>query len=151
TGSSGTNATLWDLNTTSNFSDNGTGTANQKFFNLDAVNLTDAAPVANRNITLNASVVPSALNVNTTGNYTLSGTGAITGAASVNVNSGRLVVNNANTYTGNTTLNGGVLALGSSSALYSGLNNGTIVFNGGTLQYTTGGMTDISGHFSNAP
>ena len=75
---------------------------------------------------------------------------------------GKLTLTGPNTYTGTTTINGGVLSLGIvdnntagststgplGSVVLSAAN--TIVFGGGTLQYSSVNNTDYSGRFSTA-
>jgi fibronectin-binding autotransporter adhesin len=84
---------------------------------------------------------------------TITGTGSLTQAGS-----GTTTLNAANTYTGNTILNAGLINLavaeipGTSGPLGNQLANaaGTIVFGGGTLQYSATNQFDYSGRFSTA-
>ena len=72
--------------------------------------------------------------------------------------SGTLTLNCPNTYTGVTTLNGGIVNLGATETTgtsgplgASVANNpGSIVLNGGFLQYSAGNNSDYSGRFSTA-
>jgi autotransporter-associated beta strand protein len=61
--------------------------------------------------------------------------------------SGKMVLSGANSYTGGTNLNGGILTLASAGAIGS---SGTISLGGGTLQYSSNNTTDYSGRFSTA-
>jgi len=63
------------------------------------------------------------------------GTGTI---AVIKQNSGKLTLNIANTYTGGTTLNSGILNINNSSAL--GTIAGTFVINGGIIDNSSGGL-----------
>ena len=65
----------------------------------------------------------------------------------IKTGSGSMVLMNANTYHGATYINQGVLSLANSAALSGG---GTLVFGGGTLQYTASNQTDYSDNFSTA-
>jgi len=67
-------------------------------------------------------------------------------AVTQNSNTSTLILTGNNTYTGLTTLAAGILNLGSSNAIGSG---STIIFNGGTLQYSAASHTiDYSSQFS---
>jgi autotransporter-associated beta strand protein len=85
--------------------------------------------------------------------------GVISGAGTLNQSAGTLILSGANTYTGVTTLSGGILNLNhSETAGTSGpmgnsaaSNPGSIVLSGGTLQYSTANNNhDYSGRFSTA-
>ena len=60
---------------------------------------------------------------------------------------GTLVLSGSNTYTGGTTLAGGILNVGSAGALNS---TGDIVFTGGTLQFSSANSTDYSSRIVNS-
>ncbi|NBY37652.1 MAG: hypothetical protein EBQ59_09425, partial [Verrucomicrobia bacterium] len=88
---------------------------------------------------------------------TLTNSGVITGALSlVKTGSGTQVLGDANTYTGTTTINGGILSVGSigdggvaSGNLGSATNAAAnLVLNGGTLKYTGTGTTSSNRNFT---
>jgi fibronectin-binding autotransporter adhesin len=142
-------ASPWDVNTTQNWSDNGGVTANEKFFNLDSVTFGN---VANRNVVLEDTVLPTAVTVNNNlGNdYTISsvtGLGSIAGTATLTKSgAGTLTLNTNNTYTGATTINGGMLVVGNggtSGTLGAGpvTDNGTLAFNRSDTVMLSGDLT----------
>lgn len=104
------------------------------------------APTENAEITLNETVEPSVVVVNSDADVTISGTGAIAGTTSVNkAGEGTLVMNTANTYTGATVLHEGVFSFntlkngGVASALGASVEFAqNWLFDGGTYNYTGG-------------
>ncbi|MEO5916221.1 MAG: autotransporter-associated beta strand repeat-containing protein [Luteolibacter sp.] len=94
------------------------------------------------------------------GNRTLTFTGSNTGSNTFNTaitqtggatsvvksGAGKWVLTGASTYKGDTTINGGILSLGSTGAISSAdpSNPAGIVFGGGTLQYSASNTTDYS-------
>jgi autotransporter-associated beta strand protein len=79
----------------------------------DAVTFPDTAASSPITVTLNSTVVPSAVTfTNSARNYILSGTGGISGGTGLTVEgSGSLTLSTANTYTGPTTVSNGTLTL----------------------------------------
>ena len=154
----GTNGVNWDTSTL-NWAN---GTTPDVFYNLDAVTFDDtgANPAS---VTLPASVSPAAITVNSTQNYTFSGSPIIGGGALTKLGSGTLTLANSNSaYSGNLNLFGGTLSAAAGSALGNGaltISNGATfslpssspsVFFGGTVTVpanTTG--TIISGGLAN--
>jgi len=135
----GLGGNAWDITTTLNWLNGATGA---QFYNGDNVNFTGVG-LANPPV-LDVVVYPSQVNFNATGSYTLSGSGKISGGASLTQSgSGTVTITTANDYTGVTTLaagavvvdtlaNGGVASpLGAAASAPANL-----VLNGGTLQYT---------------
>jgi autotransporter-associated beta strand protein len=101
----GQNGNTWDLVTTSNFLN---GATRDFFVPQDSVTFNDSAG-ANTNVTLSGTLVASNLVVNSASNYVFSGSGGIGGGGLTKTNSGTLVVNTDNSYTGRTVIGGGVL------------------------------------------
>ena len=69
------------------------------------------------------------------------------GGTLTKLGNGTLVLNGANSYTGQTGVNGGILLLGSAGALGA---SSTLSFGGGTLQYSANNTIDYSDRFSAA-
>src|SRR5262249_51821799 len=84
----------------------------------------------------------------TTFNYVLTaGDLAANSGGVTKIGTGTLTLTGANTYTGGTNVNDGILNLGSASAIST---SGTIGFGGGTLQFSAANTSDYSARFSNA-
>ena len=119
--------------------------------------------VSNTNVTISGSVSPQSVTFNNTGaanggvDYTIGG-GAIAGTAALIKNgAGTVTLKGANTYTGNTTITPASSMPGSRKPPASRARSaqaanaaGTILFGGGTLQYSAANQFDYSGRFSTA-
>ena len=139
----------WDIATTANWKDAaGTTTTYQEQNSLgDQVVLEDNVSGAAPALTLNTTVSPlSVLVTNNSKAYSIAGTGGIAGAGSLTKQGANtLTLSTANTFTGGLNLNAGTV-------IFSAQNNlgaGAINFGGGTLQYNTGNVADISGQTIN--
>ena len=146
----GTNNSNWDLITTTN---NFSGAADNRFYNLDTVAFDDTATTGT--VALAGSLAPTSVTVNNSSlNYTFSGTGAIGGTASLTKSgSGTLEIVNENTYSGGTTINGGTLQLGTGgitgSIAGNVTNNGALAFNRSDA-VTFGGAISGTGNLTKA-
>jgi fibronectin-binding autotransporter adhesin len=132
---------VWDLGATGtvNWTD---GTIAERFFDADSVVFGDGP--ANRNVTITGiTLQPASVTVNNAaGNdYTFGGTGGIGGGATlVKSGAGALTLNSANSYVGNTTLNGGVLNLNHPGAL----GTGALAIAGGSIDNTSGAPVTLA-------
>ncbi len=127
------NPTFWDTITT-NWDNAGTA---DRFFNGDNVVFTDVA--SSFGVVIQAAgISPASVRfTNATASYTVSG-GAISGVAGlVKDGTGAITLASANSYSGETIIQGGTIVAQNGSALGS-VAGGTIVTNGGTLD--VGGM-----------
>ncbi len=140
----------WDT-TNPNFKLNSNGQAATYINNPgDSVVFDDTAGAAHTTVNLNSgNLTPTSVTFNNSAlNYTLQGASAITGVTGLTkTGTGTLTINNNNTYTGLTAINGGILSLGSAGAVGT---TSTISFGGGTLQYSANNTTDYSSRFSTA-
>jgi fibronectin-binding autotransporter adhesin len=142
--------TTWDVNGQANWHNNGTNVAD-KFFDNDSVTFGDAygpgnTPVVNSTITLNSTVAPlnMAFNSNTV-NYSITGTGKISGAASLTkTGSSTLTLQTANDFNGAASITGGTVDIGPAvGALGTGaltVSNATVSLNNGS----SGSMSNTS-------
>lgn len=122
-------ANLWDIGTSSNWL---AGVSNAVFFPGDDVTFDDSS--ANRTVALSLSLVPSSIAVNSSGNYTFTGSGKITGATGLDKSgTGTLTLLTTNDYSGPTTINTGTLQVGNGTTVGT-LGTGPI-FNDGTLLF----------------
>lgn len=132
----------WDVQSSLNWS-NLTTHAEDQFFTSDTVLLDDsiasaAHPLTTLTIPNGVVVVPNVITNNSATNYTITGSGKISGGASlVKLGTGTLNMSTMNDYTGNTTVAGGALQIngqlqGSSSPV--GAASGTLyITNGATV------------------
>ncbi len=89
----------------------------------------DASGAGNATINLTSSVAPVSMIVDSASNFTLAGSGSVTGSTSiVKKGSGQLNLNLANTFTGGVTIEAGTVASGHAN----GLGTGTVNLAGGT-------------------
>jgi fibronectin-binding autotransporter adhesin len=140
----GNNNNSWDTTTANNWKLNGVSSI---YTNGNGVVFDDTAP-GTTNVTLNAPILPVSVILN---NNKLQYTVASSGANNIGGASGLTKIGNAtatlsggaNTYSGATTINGGILSIsalangGSTSDIGNSANSAAnLVLNGGTLQYT---------------
>ena len=125
---------LWDITNTINWN-----AGSQKFYNGDLVTFNDTA--TGTSVNLGVTAQPGAvLFTNSTLNYTLSGSGKITGYTGLTKSgTGTLVVSSTgHTFTGPVVVNNGILTVssvalnGSASTLGAGTN---VTLNGGTFEF----------------
>jgi fibronectin-binding autotransporter adhesin len=153
-GGSGDGAT-WDIVGNQNWN-SAASSDPYRYYEGDAVTFNDnnngttapSSPIGTNanayNVTLNETVNPASVTVSTNGAYTISGTGAIAGAAALSMTSpgggGSLTLATSNSYGGGTVLNSGTLNINNASALGVGL----LTINGGTIDNTTAGAITLS-------
>lgn len=108
----GTESGVWDIDNALNFAAEGAD-ENVAFFPGDEVTFDDSAEVTD--ITISGNMMPASVIFNNdTKDYTLGGDGSIVGETSLVKNgNGKLTVNNINSYTGGTYINGGKLVASS--------------------------------------
>lgn len=116
----------WDVDITQDWLNGG---SSDYFYTSDNV-LFGNVPPANAYVNISGpSIAPGTVVINSTNNYLIAG-GSITGGAALTKNgSGTTILDNANTYTGGTTINGGTLQLGDNTNT-QGSVSGSIVNNG---------------------
>ncbi|CAN5217134.1 hypothetical protein BH11PLA2_BH11PLA2_02720 [soil metagenome] len=132
----------WDVVTTANWTSGGSTTFKQ----ADIPTFDDTG--ANKTVTLNTSVTPGNVTFNTTGTYTLQGTGKITGTPSLAVQGtgGKLILATANDYSGGTTIGtGSTLQIGTGAAVGSITGN---VVDDGSLVFNRTGTTTFPGNIT---
>ena len=123
----------WDTAVNQNWNN---GSAPAQFHAGDTITFNDTNN-GHYAVTITGSNAPLGVTVNNSaGNYLFSGTGAISGAASLTkTGSSSLTITNANTYTGGTLVSGGSVIVANPAALGSGP---LTIHNGGTVQLQAG-------------
>ncbi len=148
---SGAVSNAWDINTTQNWTAGGSPTTYMQTTNGGQAVVFDDTATGNLNVNLTTALSPSTVTVNSSVNtYTFSGTGKITGSASlVKTGTATLIVTTANDYTGGTTIAGGTLQVGdgtNSGALPGNTtNNASLIFMPGISGITVAGSIGGSG------
>jgi autotransporter-associated beta strand protein len=131
----------WDIQNLTNWLNNA---ALDFFINGDSVTF-DAAGTANSNVNLTASVQPASVRVDAAADYTLSGAGTLSGAmALTKTNTGKLTVQNNHIFTGGVSVKGGTLSVATLADVSNPSplgQSGTILLDGGTLEYTGANTT----------
>ncbi len=126
-----TNPDYWDIGTTANWSPGPTVYTDL----VDDVTFDDTSTNLN-SVDLRTTLSPNSVVIGstTTRDYTFAGTGLLTGTTGITKGgSGTLTVNNANTFTGDVTVNDGTLVLGNAAALGTTASD-TEINAGGTLE-----------------
>ena len=124
----------WDVDITKNWFNTGTSAADF-FFQGDNVTFDDTA-APNYNVNLPGdTVAPNSITFNnTSGNYSLTGSGSIAGAAGIVKNgTGTLTIATANSYTGANSINAGRVVVTNFSALGTNTSSGTSIAAGAAL------------------
>ncbi|PWU16613.1 MAG: hypothetical protein C5B50_13155 [Verrucomicrobia bacterium] len=104
----------WQFSTTAGTWQDGAGNQATYCDGFDVL-LDDSASTASPTITLNTTVAPISLTNNSTKNYTISGSGSVSGSASLTkLGTSTLTLSGNNSYTGPTVVSAGTLALNGS-------------------------------------
>jgi autotransporter-associated beta strand protein len=116
----------------------------------DIVFFGDSAPSNGTSVTLNATVSPDEVAVNSNSdNYTFSGSGAIAGSAVlVKQGTSQLTITTDNTFSGGTTISGGTLQVGNGGS--SGSIGSGAITNNGALVYDLNGSAAVANAISGA-
>jgi autotransporter-associated beta strand protein len=135
----------WDVAGTSNFTNNVAGTLSQ-FFQLDNVTFNDTG---SNNVILVGNLAPLSITVTGSSNYLFGGSGSIIGDTSITKSgTGNLTLTNntANSYSGGTIINGGIIKVGAESAG----NQNDLALGVGPVTINTGGQLRFGGNSGTA-
>jgi|GEM_PF-3235349 len=105
----------------------------------------DRAVAASPTVNLTAAHSPGNVTVNSTKNYTFTGSGIAGATGLAKRGTGSLTLANANTYTGNTTISGGTLRIGAAGAIPAGAGRGDVSVATGTTLDLNGVSAGING------
>jgi autotransporter-associated beta strand protein len=139
-------ASTWDSTQATAGAWNNTGTsASDVFYNYDNVTLDDSVVSSAQTITLSGTIAPGTITVSGARDYTLTGTGLLSGGGNITKNGAgtlRLENTGANALTGNITVNSGKLAVTAAYALGTG---GLTLKDGTTFANSTAGTPKTIG------
>jgi autotransporter-associated beta strand protein len=120
-------ANVWDIVGANNWN-NGSGAS--KFYQYDSVSFGDTGS-ATPSINLSGSVYPAAVTFNASKNYTIGGSGQITGLTPLTQSGGgTLTLLVTNSYTGGTTISAGTVKLGDGATSMGSLGSGAVSLGG---------------------
>lgn len=140
-GGSSAAANTWDSGTTQSFRVNSAPTA---FGEGDAVTFGDTGSNST-SITLTGTLQPKSVTLGGTKNYTLAGTGDLSGPMALSkIGSSTLTLSKANTYSGLTSVDGGIISLANDTANAGGLGTSDVVLRNGTLKMYSNGADSSS-------
>lgn len=139
-------AGTWDTSSINWTNNLGTPTA---FTSGDQVRFDETYITAPTTVTLDTAVTPASVTVsNPTHDYTISGSGNITGAIPLaKAGAAKLTLTTTNTYSGTTTITAGTLELGDGT-IDGTINNSASVVNSGTLAFNCAGSKNYAGVIS---
>ena len=139
----GASSSIWDFAQSENFKNASTQEADI-FVTGDNVTFNDEASVFN--VTINEEVTPGVFEINSSKDYTFSGSGSISGNAALKKSGeGTLTIKTTNSYTGGNTISGGTVKVSALSNQYNATGNlggvtteadKFVIENGGTLEAT---------------
>jgi len=142
TWANGATATWAVADGTNHWTQTANPSTSDNFYHLDTVRFTSNT-VANRTVTLAGALNPASVIVDSSDDYAFTGSGCIVGAGTtlLKAGTGKLTVGNTgtNTYSGPTTITGGVLQAADGTALPTASN---LVLNGGV--WMTSGATTFT-------
>ena len=119
----------WDVSLSTNWFD---GTGGNVFYQLDKVRFDNTS--LNTTVAISGSVNPSTIVFDSTNNYTLNGSGKITGHTTITKNNTNTVIlGTVNTFAGTVNVNGGTLALSVNESIPAGTT--VIVSNGAAFDF----------------
>lgn len=120
----------WDVNATSNWVLDSTGTTSSRFYDFDVVTFDDGG-IGQPVVTLTGDIKPALLTVeNSGGTYTFQGSGLSGGLGLTKAEAGGLILASDNTFTGLTDVKGGTVQIGAGAS--SGSVAGNIALAAGT-------------------
>lgn len=126
----------WDT-ATQNWTNDFFGATN--YADGDPVFFTDAAVAASPTVNLTGARSPGSVTVDSTKDYTFTGSGIAGATGLTKKGSGAIILSNPNTYTGNTLINEGTLRIGASGSLPDGAGAGDV-------SVATGATLDLNGN-----